>query len=272
MFFPISDENEHGHHHYHQDAVHFGVMFICLAVFGIQFYFRHDPAALGAFQQRWFFDAAQFFSSGLAQMPPAQRVHDLITTLADVKNMALPKLLANIFRNDGWWYLLPNLFVLWMLGDNVSYAQGSWRYVIFFLLAGMLCQLTALLFATDTAYLSSVGASGAVMAVAAAYMVYFPKARINILYYLPPQWIGVTSLSARIVIALYALVQAGVAWHYYGTGLGVLAHVSGFIWGIILCYPLRNWKQPLEQPVARAPYRTTVSEFIKDYDHWGHGH
>jgi len=272
MFFPISDENEHESKHHHQDAAHYGVMFLCLVVFAIQFFLRHDPGALANFVQHWFFDASQFFTNGFAQSPADQRVHEILPALGDVKNGALPKLLANIFRNDGWWYLLPNLFVLWMLGDNVSYAQGWWRYIIFYLLAGFLAQMTALLIATDAAYLASVGASGAVLAVAAAYMVYFPKARINILYYLPPQWIGVTSLSARIVIALYVLVQAGVAWHQYGTGAGVLAHISGFFWGLLLGFALRNWKQPLEQPVARQHYRVTVKEFLHDHDHWGHGH
>ena len=86
-----------------------------------------------------------------------------------------------MFIHAGWLHLLGNMLYLWIFGDNVEDRLGHGRYLIFYLTCGiMAAALHAFIFAGSTA--PCVGASGAISGVLAAYLLFFPKARITTLF------------------------------------------------------------------------------------------
>jgi membrane associated rhomboid family serine protease len=88
-----------------------------------------------------------------------------------------------------------------------------------------------------------VGASGAIAAVLAAYLVLYPRARIQSLVYLGffYQLIAVPSV---IVLAFWFLLQvvdgiASLGSSGINSGVAVFAHIGGFAAGAILALPFR---------------------------------
>ena len=125
-----------------------------------------------------------------------------------------------------------------MLGDNVEYAMGHVSYLLFFMLTAILSQFGQLVFLSDGNFLGQIGASGAIMAVAGAYLVYFPRARINFVYWFFFFWWGIKDISARWVLLFYyalLLIDAFMEnTHEGGMIIATWAHVYGFVFGAIL--------------------------------------
>lgn len=276
FLFPLSDENEEGHDHHHEDFIHYGIIFTCLIIYGVTAWMQHAmPGEYFAFMHRWTFEPAHYLGADYPTLGFDGRLHSLGSMFMEAGWRPLAQILVSAFLHADIWHVGMNMFLLWMLGDNVEYAMGHWRYLLFYLFAALFAILPALLFVTEANYMGSIGASGAVMAVAGAYMFYFPKARVNIFYFLPPYWIGVTSVPARVFIGLYAAVQIYMAYAGYGTSyghVGVMHHVMGFACGLLLAWPLRqNRKEPLKPPRIIPPYRKTVKQAWHEHDHWGAG-
>lgn len=279
ILIPISDDNDERHARHRHDFIHYGLIVLCIAVFIYEFYLIISGDGAGRLENwidRYSFDPRMLGSAFLALSFP-DRVIKLAAHLAHVENFAILKMLASTFMHGGLMHLFSNMFVLWMLGDNVEYAMGHIRYLLFFLLAGIVSECGDVVFATAQTFRGGIGASGAIMAVAGAYMFYFPKARINFFYVFGIFWWGVFSVSARIVIAVYILSQMALAIHNYGTNydnVGIWAHVTGFVMGLTLAWFLRkDRKQPLSQPEARKAYARSVAATIRarqqGRDYWG---
>jgi membrane associated rhomboid family serine protease len=146
------------------------------------------------------------------------------------------------FLHSGFLHIGGNMLFFWIFGNNIEDFLGRIRFVIFYLLGGLaagLAQVATHLHGIDR-LIPAVGASGAIAAVMGAYLVLFPKARIRVLV---PIFIVFTmvQLSAYIVLGLWFVFQfftgadSGVAW---------MAHVGGFIFGVIAIYLLGGRPQP----------------------------
>lgn len=147
-------------------------------------------------------------------------------------------ILTSMFMHGGWAHLISNMLALYIFGDNVEDRMGSGRYLLFYLLSGVAAAVVHLLSAPNST-LPTVGASGAISGVLAAYLIYFPTARVITLvpfFFLPwfveiPAlfYLGMWFVSQLFngMFSLLAGVQAmgGVAWW---------AHVGGFVAGLIL--------------------------------------
>ena len=280
ILVPISDDNDEGHAHHHHDFIHYGLIFICIAVFiyeGI-IYSQHGVAGLQAFAEQWSFEPRRLGNNFLTASF-WDRAIILLKYLSHLENMGLVKMLASTFLHAGFLHLFGNMLVLWMLGDNVEYAMGHLRYLLFFLFAGIVSNFGDVVFTSVATFRGGIGASGAVMAVAGAYLFYFPKAKINFFYLIMIFWWGIFALSARLVIGLYFLLQVAEAYMGYGTNYGMVAiwaHVTGFVMGFLLAWPLRkNHKEALRQPHARKAYSKSLTATMRERreragdDHWG---
>lgn len=146
--------------------------------------------------------------------------------------------ITSMFLHAGWLHLIGNMIVLYIFGDNVEDRLGSVRYLCFYLLCGLIAAATHVaLYPAST--IPTVGASGAISGVMAAYVLLFPFARvitvipIIIIPYIVELpaivFIGIWFVLQLFsgVFVLVANVQAfgGVAWW---------AHVGGFVGGLIL--------------------------------------
>src|SRR2546426_11988234 len=83
---------------------------------------------------------------------------------------------TSMFLHGGWLHLIMNMWFLWIFGDNVEDALGSFRYLLLYLTCGLGAAFTHFLLqpASPTPVL---GASGAIAGVLGAYAVLFPRAR-----------------------------------------------------------------------------------------------
>jgi membrane associated rhomboid family serine protease len=150
---------------------------------------------------------------------------------------AIP-LISSMFLHGGWLHIIGNMWVLIIFGDNVEDRMGSGRFLIFYLLCGVVSGLTQAFIAPNS-QVPAIGASGAIAGVLAAYMVLFPRARVVtfIPLFVLPWFINIPSL---IFIAIWFLLQffSGVAALGGGASGGVAywAHVGGFICGLFLVW------------------------------------
>ncbi|SEL66102.1 rhomboid family intramembrane serine protease [Parapedobacter koreensis] len=145
-------------------------------------------------------------------------------------------LITAMFMHGGVGHLAGNMLYLWICGDNVEDRLGHFRYLIFYLLCGILSGLShvfATLFFGQNLLTPCLGASGAISAVLAGYMVLFPHKRITIwMFFL------VFSVPAIVAIGLWFLFQVsnglGALGGEQAGGVAYAAHIGGFIAGLLL--------------------------------------
>ncbi len=147
-------------------------------------------------------------------------------------------LLTSMFMHGGWTHIGGNMLFLFIFGDNVERALGHLRYLGFYLLCGLVASLAQVYSGPDS-ILPSLGASGAIAGVLAAYLVLFPRNRVRVL-------IGyfVTSVPAVLMIGLWAVIQFVNGFGATGVnaqsgGVAYMAHIGGFIAGLGLAFLLR---------------------------------
>lgn len=172
------------------------------------------------------------------QMAAFTRAYGLIPArlLADPGAAQLATIFTSMFLHGGWWHLISNLWVLSIFGDNVEDRLGHFRYLLFYLVCGIAAAAAHVLI-DPTSPLPTIGASGAISGIMAAYVVLFPRARVLTfvpLFILP--WL--MEVPALIFIGLWFVSQlfnglfslASVAT--YG-GVAWWAHVGGFLAGLL---------------------------------------
>ncbi len=142
-------------------------------------------------------------------------------------------LLSSMFLHGGFAHILGNMFFLYVFGDNIEDRMGHGRYLLFYLLGGVVATLAHGLF-TPGSPVPLIGASGAVSAVLGAYLVLFPRQRV--LTFIPPFF--VFWLPAWFYLGYWALIQTLEAVGGLGVGAGVggvawWAHVGGFVFGLL---------------------------------------
>jgi len=108
--------------------------------------------------------------------------------------------LSSMFLHADFWHLFGNMVYLWAFGRRIEDACGSWRFLLFYLLAGMFADVGSVLFTSSLEVRPSVGASGAIAGVMGAYLLLFPTARVNCLW-------GIGSLLRLPVAAIRLLMN-----------------------------------------------------------------
>jgi membrane associated rhomboid family serine protease len=142
-------------------------------------------------------------------------------------------LLTSMFLHGGWLHLGGNMLYLWIFGDNIEKTIGHARFLIFYLVCGIIAGLAHILFNADSR-VPTVGASGAISGVLGGYMVLFPQNRVRIL-----TRGGVGYVPAIVVLGLWIVIQllgsVGSVTDAGDTGgVAFLAHVGGFVAGLVL--------------------------------------
>lgn len=155
--------------------------------------------------------------------------------LPDEVRVAFPAsltLITSMFLHGGWMHLLGNMLYLWIFGNNIEDAMGHAKFVVFYVLSGILAALSHAL--TDpSSPIPMVGASGAISAVLGAYLLLYPRAHVLVL--LPA--IGMTRVPAGIVLGMWfvtQLISGGMSVGASGGGVAFFAHIGGFIAGMML--------------------------------------
>jgi membrane associated rhomboid family serine protease len=156
-------------------------------------------------------------------------------------------LLSAMFMHGGWLHLGGNMLYLWIFGDNVEDRFGSVRFLLFYLAAGFAASF-AQYAVNPVSAIPNVGASGAIAGVLGAYILMFPKARVDVL--LGRQ---VVAMPAFVVLGFWIVLQlvsgvgsiAETAQTDRETGgVAYMAHVGGFVAGLVLGAVLGGLRRP----------------------------
>ncbi len=142
-------------------------------------------------------------------------------------------LLSFMFLHGGFWHLLGNMWSLYIFGDNIEDRLGPFRYLVFYLLCGMISGFSHLIFNLHS-NIPTIGASGAVAGVMGAYLILYPNAKILTL--IPIIFIPLfVEIPAFFFLGLWFVIQFISAAGSHGGigGIAWWAHIGGFIFGII---------------------------------------
>jgi membrane associated rhomboid family serine protease len=155
-----------------------------------------------------------------------------------------PTLITSMFLHGGWAHVIGNMWYLWIFGDNVEDRLGHGRFIVFYLLCGIVATVGQI--AMDpTSTVPTIGASGAIAGVMGAYFVLYPKSRVLTLIPLIIIW-EIVELPAIFLLGFWFLLQLVSAGSITGSanagggGVAFAAHVAGFVSGLIGVFLFRK--------------------------------
>lgn len=153
---------------------------------------------------------------------------------------------TSMFLHAGWLHLGGNMLYLWVFGDNIEDKLGHARYIVFYLVCGIISS-ALYVYVDPHSTVPTIGASGAISGIMGAYVLLFPKARV--LTVIPIFiFLQFVELPALVVLGLWFVLQffSGLASLGYQTaeagGIAWWAHIGGFVAGLILILPMRKFK------------------------------
>lgn len=154
-------------------------------------------------------------------------------------------ILTAMFMHGSWLHIIGNMIFLWAFGPEMEDTLNPLRYVVFYLLGGLVATLAQVI-ASPHSTVPNLGASGAIAAVMGAFLVIYPRDRIRALLIIFI-FVRVTLIPASLLIGLWFLIQlfnAGSVATVQTGGVAYLAHVGGFLFGAVfgrlLVDPTRN--------------------------------
>ena len=145
-------------------------------------------------------------------------------------------LFSSMFMHGGILHIAGNMLFLWVFGNNIEDSMGRAKFVLFYLLAGLVALYSqALINPGSTA--PTIGASGAVAGVLGAYALLHPEARVLTLIFII-FFVTLVEIPALILLAVWFVLQfipalGQVAVETGGDqGIAYFAHVGGFLFGL----------------------------------------
>ena len=148
-------------------------------------------------------------------------------------------LVSSMFLHGSWSHVIGNMWYLWIFGDNVEDRLGHGRFIVFYLLCGIVASFGQIILDPGST-LPMIGASGAIAGVMGAYFVLYPQSRVLTLIPLIIFW-EIVELPAIMLLGFWFLMQLFSAGAIAvtassgggGGGVAFMAHVAGFVFGMI---------------------------------------
>jgi len=143
--------------------------------------------------------------------------------------------LTAMFMHAGWMHIIGNMVFLWAFGPEVEDAMGRLRYLVFYLLSGLVASLAQIV-AMPGSTVPNLGASGAIAGVMGAFLITYPHDRVRVVLLFG--WFArITVIPAALLIGLWFLIQlfsqVGAVADVQTGGVAYVAHVGGFIFGVV---------------------------------------
>ena len=149
-----------------------------------------------------------------------------------------PTIFTSMFMHGGWLHLLGNMLYLWIFGDNVEDNFGHAKFLVFYLLCGVAATFAQVLVSSNSS-VPNLGASGAIAGVLGAYIVMFPRGQVRVM-----MGRGIIPMPALVVIGFWIVLQfisgiGSISQTADTGGVAYLAHIGGFIAGLVLTFLFR---------------------------------
>lgn len=246
MVFPIGDDNT-------DRRIVPVVNYVLIAINVIVFVFLQGLGANDRFTLTWAMVPEEILTGKDIQTPP-ERVRDprtgqvfVLPGLQRTPGSVYLTLITSMFMHGSIMHLLGNMLFLWVFGDNIEDTLGHVRYLIFYLLCGVLASaahiLATIALEQDT-FVPTLGASGAISGVLGGYILLFPMRRVTVILF-------------HVLMQVPALLALGI-WFAFQliNGLGMLggsdqvggvaygAHIGGFLVGAALIKVFALGKEP----------------------------
>ncbi|MCL4873015.1 rhomboid family intramembrane serine protease [bacterium] len=168
-----------------------------------------------------------------------------LTSMAEVRPVdVLPvelTLLTAMFVHGGLLHLGGNMLFLWIFGDNVEDRFGHFRFLFFYLAAGVAASMVHILIEPGSV-VPMVGASGAIAGVLGAYFMLFPRAQVQTLVILP-LFISMARLPAVLFLGFWFLFQVLSSGLSAGAGVAWFAHIGGFVAGVAVALMYKAFRR-----------------------------
>jgi membrane associated rhomboid family serine protease len=199
------------------------VTYVLIALNALVFFLELSSG--DAFIQRWAFVPSRFLANPVADFPT---------------------LFTSMFMHAGWVHLLGNMLYLWIFGDNVEDRLGHGIYAVFYVLCGLGATFAQMAVSMGS-NVPNLGASGAIAGVLGAYLLMFPRGKVNVL-----MGRAVVPMPALVVLGLWILLQVFSSVGSFtaseqtsGGGVAYMAHIGGFVTGLVLTYVLGGTRRAL---------------------------
>jgi membrane associated rhomboid family serine protease len=173
---------------------------------------------------------------------PAELVHAL--RAGRFLSQETATLVSSQFLHGGFLHIAGNMLYLWIFGNNVEDRFGRLRYLVFYLVGGVVAALTQVAINPDST-IPTIGASGAIAATLGAYLVLFPGARVTTAIFLV-FFYQLIQVPAVIVLVFWFVLQLvdgigslGVSGSTQGGGVAFFAHIGGFLFGAAVAFVVR---------------------------------
>ena len=145
-------------------------------------------------------------------------------------------LITSMFMHGGFAHIFGNMLFLMIFGDNIENRIGHYRYLIFYLVCGIIASLAHVFVSVSlgsSRLIPSLGASGAISGVLGGYLLLFPKRRVRVMMFY--QMMEVPAIVAIGIWFAFQLISGiGVLGDSQGGGVAYGAHIGGFIAGLLL--------------------------------------
>jgi len=146
---------------------------------------------------------------------------------------------TSMFLHGGVMHILGNMLYLWIFGNNVEDVLGPFWFTVFYFACGFAASLAQVL-ASWGSSVPGIGASGAIAGVLAAYLIFFPSARVDTLIIIG--YFGrIRALPAVVVLGFWFVLQLFNGFLSFGMaqtgGTAWFAHIGGFVAGLVLALP-----------------------------------
>ncbi len=150
-----------------------------------------------------------------------------------------------LFVHGGLAHLLGNLLYLWIFGDNIEATLGHFKFLVFYLLCGIVASLTQIVI-DHTSSAPIVGASGAISGVLGAYLIRYPHAKVKVFFWfiliVRQFWVP-----AGYLLGFWFLIQLsnglGALSFKQEGGVAWFAHIGGFLAGIVLLFIMESYER-----------------------------
>ncbi|RYG61215.1 rhomboid family intramembrane serine protease, partial [bacterium] len=239
MLFPIGDDNSDRH-------ITPYVTFALIALNIFVFVCLQLPSARDAFTYGYSVIPAEILS-GRDLVGGVKAGNNIIPQTPGPQPIQLTILTA-MFMHGGWAHLLGNMLYLWIFGDNVEDAMGHVKFLLFYLLCGIIATSVQIMASQMSGgvnlYIPNLGASGAIAGVLGGYLMLYPTKSVRVLI----GFFGLISVPAILVIGLWIGTQvlsgigsiANTQQTNESGGVAYWAHVGGAVAGLILVWVFRN--------------------------------
>jgi membrane associated rhomboid family serine protease len=148
----------------------------------------------------------------------------------------LASLFSSMFMHGSIAHLLGNMFFLYVFGDNLEDRFGHFRYLLLYLFWGVLASFAHGIYAVSTGGgdVPAIGASGAISGVLGAYLIFYPHAKIHTIIF--AFFITTVRIPAIAYIPFWFIMQILFAFIGQSGGVAYLAHIGGFMIGLLSAY------------------------------------